>query len=57
MQSGFPLLQTARGGESGFRQEHFEFVKPCVYSHHLPAVEGRFLGRRGEGEERALGRL
>ena len=25
--------------------------------HHRPAAEGRFLGRRGEGEERFLGRL
>ena len=29
----------------------------CGYLHHLPAVEGRFPGRRGEGEERVLGRL
>ena len=56
MQSGFPLLLTARGGESGVRQELFEFIQ-CGHSHHLPAVEGRFPGRRGEGEERVLGRL
>ena len=57
MQSGFPLLQTAKGGESGFSQELFESIKPFGYSHHLPAVEGRFLGRCGEGGERVLGRL
>ena len=27
------------------------------YSHHLPAGDGRFLGRRGEGGELVLGLL
>ena len=27
------------------------------YSHHLPAADGRFLGRRGEGGELVLGLL
>ena len=57
MQSGFPLLQTAEGGESGSRQELFVSIWWCGYSHHLPAVEGRFLGWRDEGGERVLDRL
>ena len=32
-------------------------IQRCSHSHHLPAVEGRFLGRRGDGEEQVLGRL
>ena len=57
MQPGFPLLQTAEGGESGSRQELFTSIWWCGYSHHLPAVEGRFLGRRDEEGEQVLGNL
>ena len=57
MQSGFPLLQTAEGGESGSRQEHFVSIQWRGYSHRLPAVEGCFLGRHDEKGDRVLGRL
>ena len=33
------------------------FILGCCYSHHLPEVDGRFLGRRGEGGELVLGLL
>ena len=33
------------------------FILGCRYSHHLPAVDGRFLGQRGEGGELVLGLL
>ena len=56
-QSGFPLLKTAAGTESGSCQEHFVVHTGCCYSHHLPAVEGRFLGQREKGGELVLGLL
>ena len=33
----------------------FLFILEGRYSHHLPAEDGRFLGRRGEGGELVLG--
>ena len=33
------------------------FISVSRHSHHLPAGDGRFLGRRGEGEELVLGLL
>ena len=33
------------------------FIYSSRYSHHLPTVDGRFLGRRGEGGELVLGLL
>ena len=36
---------------------NFLFIAVSRYSHHLPAGDGRFLGRRGEGGELVLGLL
>ena len=35
----------------------FQSIQWCSHLHHLPAVEGRFLGWHGDGEERVPGRL
>ena len=56
MQLGFPLLLTAKGGESGVRQELFEFI--VVWS-FAPSAGGRRLlpgaaWRRGRASPRSL---
>ena len=48
-QSGSPLLWLPLDRESGSCQGIL-FILGCRYSHHLPEVDGRFLGRRGGGE-------
>ena len=46
-----------RTGNQSLVKNFLVSIKWSGYSHHLPAVEGRSLGRRDEGGERLLARL
>ena len=57
-QSNHLYFRLLLGRESGSRSLFiffFFFILGGRYSHHLPAAEGRFLGRHGEGGELVLG--
>ena len=56
-QSGFPLLRTDFSGRDRDSVKFLCLYLVSCYSHHLPAGDGRFLGRRGEGGELVLGLL
>ena len=56
-QSGFPLLKTAYSGRDRDLVKFLCLYMVSRYSHHLPAGDGRFPVRRGEGAELVLGLL
>ena len=56
-QSGLPLLLTAYSGRDRDLVKVLCLYLVSRYSHHLPAGDGHFLGRRGEGGELVLGLL
>ena len=56
-QSDFLYLRTAYSGRDRDLIKFLCLYVVSRYSHHLPAGDGRFLGRRGEGGELVLGLL